>query len=313
MENKSFRRFNPEVDNHETYLQQDSHEHKHARAVSVLTGIFNPLVAEFVESIADVNPADILEKTGTEPEIELGDLSPHYYSNPTPTFYGKPLRHVDRYFSSPSLYNRHESPLYAPVGEYGPEMAGFLIQAGRSMQTLLLKHPTNHYQQTDQKYEKFLSQETFQKKTFPIMMEAIQSIVAGLSLLTVDKVPGYDNDPMKLCQDIVNSNLLERIANLIPPAYIFPMARKGTVFNNPLENVHGKLILSAILEKDLLRAHHEAQLAAMEGSRGRGCPAAARTITDGDHKTSGITLLSRSLLPFLSYEYQKTLEEENKV
>ena len=303
----SFQRFDPDRDNHVDYLAAGSADQEHLLVVSTLTGIFNPLVAEFAASIDETKASILLDDSSLSvstrklyPSVsvnaELFDLNKHG------------IRDINASIILEHQPDTVSLPTQALVGNYGEELAISLVKSAGILHTLLESNDSEKYSAIDRRYEKFLEEETFNAFVRPTLHEGIQSIVAGLSLLTIDQVEGYESDPMKLCHDLIHNNLLEEFAALVPNGYVFPMVIDGIAFTNPLENKDGTLSLSQELKRNLRVQHLEAQKAAVPGSRARGCPAAARTISNVAGKSSGITLLGQKMLPLLASQYDELLK-----
>jgi hypothetical protein len=137
------------------------------------------------------------------------------------------------------------------------------------------------------------------------MMEAVQTTVASLAILSSERVQGFERNPVALCHEIAEQKVLERLAGRISFGHIFPMARWGFTFPSPLTNNGGKLSLSPLVVHEIQEEREKALTWPRAGNRKKGCPAAARTIPVGDTMTSGVTLLAKSMQPFFAYEYRR--------
>ncbi len=113
------------------------------------------------------------------------------------------------------------------------------------------------------------------------LQEGIATHTEALALLTAEKIPGYENDPDKLVQDVFRYDLLNQLAYLMPPAIIGPFSIAGKYIKGLVQkNKKDELILSPkfleyakaakgeVLERARLMGAREGVMPAV----GRGCP-----------------------------------------
>jgi hypothetical protein len=163
--------------------------------------------------------------------------------------------------SKPSMFEN----VIVPVGEYGEEYAKKLAQATIITMEAAEVAIKENAGRVAAEHSKLLQEHTArgaEKKDGPnahstalTIQEGILSIMQTVSLLTAEKVEGYD-DPAKLLNDVVENGLIEKITRLVPPALVGPLAIDGQRFANPLErDEDGKLQLTEIFEGKLKAAH----------------------------------------------------------
>jgi hypothetical protein len=163
--------------------------------------------------------------------------------------------------SKPSMFEN----VIVPVGEYGEEYAKKLAQATIITMEAAEVAIKDNAGRVAAVHSKLLQEHTARGaeeedgpnaySTALTIQEGVLSIMQTVSLLTAEKVEGYD-DPTKLLNDIVENGLIEKVTRLVPPALVGPLALDGRRFANPLErDEDGKLQLTEIFEGKLKAAH----------------------------------------------------------
>lgn len=92
------------------------------------------------------------------------------------------------------------------------------------------------------------------RSTLSTLHEGVLSIAQVISLLTADKVEGYDNH-RELIHDIVSFGLVEKVTRLVPVGFVGPAVMSGRYFPSPIERREdGSLDLSDAFTAKLAQA-----------------------------------------------------------
>jgi len=90
------------------------------------------------------------------------------------------------------------------------------------------------------------------------------------------------------------------------------MATNGVAFANPLSTQEDDRLLRLTTQlEESLRKAHALNKPTSPGIRRKGCPAAARTLNYDGERLSGVTLLARTMHPFLMREYTNSSTTSN--
>lgn len=135
-----------------------------------------------------------------------------------------------------------------------------------------------------------------------MLQEGIVTLGQAIAQLTVEQVPGYENDPDRLIEDLIKHELPNQLGYLAPPAYIGPFSLVGAcILNLVQQDKSGKLILNPeVLTKfqDIKIKMINRKIRDEAGDKrlpavGRGCPVSFK---GQGIQTSGINELSQLFL-----------------
>jgi hypothetical protein len=220
--------------------------------------------------------------------------------------------------------NNITSQIALPVGEYGEGFTRDLLRTTALMQAVGQKHALVAAEQATADNEELLYEFTARgaqadkvtpESTMDTLYEGILSISQTIAILTMQKVPDYD-DPKTLMKDIVESGLVSRLARFAPMGFVGPMALSGSYIPNCLRRTETGVRFSdtfeAFLKTEKERfmgelavkaeiARHNAQLLEIQKSEGANydftqphTPQALAKICPVSNIGGGIDALARS-------------------
>jgi hypothetical protein len=184
--------------------------------------------------------------------------------------------------------------LWVPVGDHGEAMARALVDAGRTMDAILLGPLRGSADELTRQYAGTLDSHTFRGDALHSMLEAVGTFTGTTGVLTHHAVDGVDGE--RLLQSIADDRLLVRLANG-PIAVAGPMTFEGFVpAQSVAVNERGRLGLAAPFDRIIkaTKQQRAADAALEDASAGakliqtrRGCPVNVNRLeTLGDDGTT---------------------------
>ncbi len=141
-----------------------------------------------------------------------------------------------------------------PVGEYGPELAVKIynvVQILLSKTTILKEKSIEMVKAHEDLFAKTARGsdakvlEDMGLAAYKTMQEGIVTLGQAIATLTLEKVPGYEDDPDRLIEDLLFKQLPNKLAYLAPPAYIGPFSLAGVMIKGLMQkNGQGELTLN---------------------------------------------------------------------
>jgi hypothetical protein len=222
-------------------------------------------------------------------------------------------------------HNRHAnsnditSNLAVPIGEYGTEFAQKNVATTALMQAAASANIQQIAAQVTEGHEPTLRQFTARgaeasevnaATTMETLQEGILSVMQSAAILTQEKVEGYD-DPVALLEDIISSDLIERLARYAPMGFVGPMALSGKYWPNSLVRTDSGVTFSEDFEGYLkeqrdkyigefvVRANSESLPENVSRAIGRVCPVSG--------KGGGIQAIAKTYLALMKSQNVKTL------
>lgn len=292
-----------------------SPEHQDIRTTQVIAEIFNPLVKEFADRVGIIDEKKLISISpmGEIPVIR-DYIEDQWYYEPC-AFNNKILPSVDSYYHSFQEAGIGNLSLIVPIGEYGETLGYASTVAGMVLLRLLDETMHEPCNSADENYGWLLHSETFQRNTLDTLREGVQTTAATFAILTAQKVEGFEDDPITLYKQLVNSNVVNQLAAKLPFGKILPMANRGKRFIDPLNVIEGKVSLSSGLLKDLNKERNDALQQARPGARAKGCPATRKTIELAidpaiPERESGVNLLAVLYVDCVEYYYNLAKQNE---
>jgi hypothetical protein len=145
--------------------------------------------------------------------------------------------------SNPYLNGLEMGDVVMPIGEYGEEFARNLALGVVALQALMHLHLDVKAADASKAHKEVLRRYTVRgakqepepswSSTLDTMHEGVLSNANALTLLTSEKVEGYD-DPYKLIEDIVAEGLVEDLARRMAAGIVGPAALKGSYLQGAL-------------------------------------------------------------------------------
>lgn len=143
-----------------------------------------------------------------------------------------------------------------PVGEYGPVVALKIFDVIQLLlsKTILLKEKSvemvNAHRELFAKTGRGESDlrllEDMSFSAYKTMQEGIVTLGQAIAQLTSKKIPGYEDNPGGLIEEIIRNELPTKLGYLAPPAYIGPFSLSGHMIENlVVQDDDGKPILNS--------------------------------------------------------------------
>lgn len=297
---------------------------RNLRKSSVLAAAFTPFIRDFQEKMRDYPPSRA-EKIREDVEIgryeytrsstDIKGIFDSEIEDPSSYFSYFPYDVESRYLGNHSYDpSRLDSLVVVPIGMYGEQfakataMTGSVLSelAGRVMreeQKKLLQSP----------YGRTIREETHTLTPHTALAEGMQTIAAGIGLLTSEGVPGYD-DPIEGVQQLLKQKVFQHFAAQAPSGIIIPMTIVGLRFKEPLtsdDNGHLKINNKFV---DLLRKEKLEKVNSSRGRLSEGCPVARPHVPEvtifGEEdiiSDSGVQMGMNIFMEYLKYYYNSEL------
>jgi len=316
------RRFNPAVhQDSEEYIADAKGPFDHNFRVSlVLGGIFTPLCEQFHDNLM----ASKLESglpiprflSGREPKIYMFDTDPK--SKHEREIY------VDSIFSTsipvqPMLgeclstghFSNDTFDISIPIGLYGKDLAVATVQTVRALYALLPKTVGVEAFEVFKENKYTLLTETFQSDPIYSMMEGALTIGQAYAVLSADKNPHYQDDPVGLFRRLLQEKVFDQFAAYLPAGKLPTLAHRGATIEGAFDQ--DTFQLTGTLRGQL--QHEREAVIRQRGIRSvrithKGCPV-AREHTPTPHEEgtpgvidkSGITLMGEVFADYLEHYY----------
>ena len=293
------------------------------RKSSVLAAAFTPFIRSFEEQMSDYPPS---QAESIKENTEIGIYDYHRASTAVSEVFDIKIDNSSTYFSSFSksaesryLGNKSfdhplDSLVIVPVGLYGERFAKATAMSGSVLSELagrMMKKESEKLLQSP--YEKIIREDTFTRSPHTSLAEGIQTIAAGIGLLTSDGIPGYNDDPIKGMQQLINQKVFQHFAAQAPTGIIIPMTIVGLRFKEPLiSDEDGNLKINSQL-KEIFKKEKQVKLEKKgRGTLSEGCPVARPNIPEvtifGEPATipeSGVQTGMNVFMDYLKYYYSE--------
>lgn len=294
----------------------------HLRKSSVLAAAFTPLMRDFKEKLG-IYPPSALENM--RENVGVGRY-PYLGKIPVSEIFDTPLSNHSAHFSyfsemietdylDPTDYRGPLRPtVTVPIGFYGEKFAEATAVTAAVLSRLASKIMTEESDQLfDSHYQQTIRNETFMVIPSTVLAEGMQTIAAGVGLLTAQGIPGYKNDPIGGMQQLVDQKVFQHFAALSPSGIIILMTQEGLRFKEPL-TVDNDGILK--INSQLLEIFKQEKVVKVETGKGRlseGCPVARPNVPevreDGSSaiiKNSGVQMGMDAFMEHLRYYYSNS-------
>lgn len=325
-------RYNPEVDEpYKQYVASATHSAiKDTRTIEVLAHVFTNLAASLSQKVGD----RIVDRT------LFGENPPPFYrySHRLPIlgkeFFRAAAERQPDYLAECDIYcitwpTRNKGimlDIQIPIGEYGMYLGWAIMDATRAVYHLISDSMKEECSRIDRMYKDFiddesLTRETAQGHSIYTLIEGAHTIGTTLALLTLRRVPGFEEDPLSLIHRIHEDNILNELSQRAPSGLLAPMAREGIAWaRSPLEfDIESSTLRLTEEAKQLLtesKVIHTQIRPSSPAFRHRGCPAGKTEVvgTDGEiHSRTGIDYLTDILLRQLDYQYPVISQQQQEI
>ncbi len=292
----------------------------HLERFLAVSDILTPVVYEFERKVAEANSNGLVvpSLTGEEPVLlpyELTEKNILFRHNPIFTRNKSNFSFFNYFYRSDP--RNPEARIQVPVGQYGTTWSYAVAQTTRAVYSLLEQHIVAESIITDKQHGQILVDEAFRKRTSKILIEAAQTTAAATTLLTPEKVEGFEDDPLALFHALREQDVLNQLGIHAPLGFIFPMVQAGIYFPHPLESQlqedgTRRVRLSEAFVRFLKKARDESVVAdgRRPGQRQKGCPAARKNAVGIDfegntrhYKKSAIYVMAGVFDDYLDYFY----------
>lgn len=164
--------------------------------------------------------------------------------------------------------------LRSPIGEYGDTWSTRLVTAGHSLINELIDSNSQvqvnlkeETKKVNRKHKKLLDIYTFRTSSSPAnarnrhggsetsIAEAFQSTLFAAGFFTQYKVPGYEDNPQGLLNDLSDQGVFSQLSLVIRPTVTATMGSSGVVFTSPtiIHDAGGRLRI----RPDIIKHFHE--------------------------------------------------------
>lgn len=295
------------------------------RKSSVLAAAFTPFIKDFKNKVSEYHPSSLED---IRKNVEVGKF--YYFSSSSAVseaFYTE-IDDPSKYFSSFAsmaetqyLGNRsYEYPLdtlvTVPIGYYEEKFAKATAMTGSVLSELagrIMKGESNKLLRSP--YERTIREETFMPNPSTVLAEGMQTIAAGIGLLTSEGIPGYEDDPIKGMQYLVDQKVFQHFAAQAPTGVIVPMTISGLRFKQPLTlDLDGHVKINTKLNEIFKREKQVKVTAKGKGRLGEGCPVARPYVPEvtifGKEDVipeSGVQMGMNIFMEYLKYYYSVEL------
>ncbi len=197
------------------------------------------------------------------------------------------------------------------VGEYGESFALALSQSIMAVGILAYDQGLvieKELAADDREEERNVLKHLTFRGTLPeVFAEASETIGASLAAITAEHVPGFEQDPVGLCRQLVDQKVIVELAMRLPTGIVGPLQGEGSYIKNALETQDGKIKLSEALKDFLLEERLKDEP-----------PLLTPNITDHEFnpRTSlgcpvpvGIASLGKIFIQYLEFFYAKKTEK----
>ncbi len=294
------------------------------RKSSVLAAAFTPFIRDFQEKISEYTLSKL--KSMNE-DIEIGIYDYPSYNTPVSEAFYCNISNYSDYFSrfskvakSRYLGNRsYDHPLdplvIVPIGFYEKKFAKATAISGSVLSEVagkLMKEESNKLLQSP--YERTIREETFMPNPYTILAEGMQTVAAGIGLLTSEGIPGYENDPIEGMQQLIDQRVFQHFAAQAPTGVIIPMVISGLRFKEPLvkDDIGNLKVNNTLL--DLFKREKQAKSNTGKGRLSEGCPVARPHVPEvtifGNSDVipdSGVQMGMEIFMEYLKYYYSVEL------
>ncbi|HSX09153.1 MAG TPA: hypothetical protein VLF93_03305 [Candidatus Saccharimonadales bacterium] len=211
-------------------------------------------------------PSRFSEYTSLLSHQDSGNMSPSNYGfNSSRGFFEQADGRYNHFLMTvTSSPYRQVTPLRAPIGEYGSELAEkmlrtmmFLVEfAGQDRQThdAFIHKVDTHRNVAERHILRGLDKNSSgpEEGAVASLQEGIPSMFSVLFMHTAEKIKGYENNPDGAVKLVCESDLINATTGISPLAVAFPMQAYGSYFRNPNEFAdNNKLVCSTKLIKSL--------------------------------------------------------------
>lgn len=195
--------------------------------------VFTGLVKEFIAKVTTAGEVENVPLVYPE-KIKM---LPSHTDLPKPREKYPIFERTDNFLYAYTHAFRNEE-LCAPIGEYGPEWAERLIVAASSLITASREDGRRNVKieagTVAKRHRSLLFWHTArQQETLDTLTDAIQSTLFVAGFLTAYKVPGFEDNPEGLLQEVAERGLFSMLSRYIPPAITAESGRSGWIFTNP--------------------------------------------------------------------------------
>ncbi len=295
------------------------------RKSSVLAAAFTPFMRDFEDKMSGYSPS---QAESIRANTEIGIYDYHPASTALSEAFDSKIDNSSEYFSSFSesaesryLGNKSfDQPLdplvIVPVGLYGERFAKATAMTGSVLSELagrLMKKESRQLLQSP--YERIIREETFTRSPHTTLAEGIQSIAAGIGLLTSEGIPGYEDNPIEGMQQLIDQRVFQHFAAHAPTAIILPMTIVGLRFKEILtSDDNGNMRINNQL-KEIFKKEKQVKLAKKgRGTLSEGCPVARPNVPEvtvfGESDVipdSGVQMGMNIFMEYLKYYYSAEL------